>query len=136
MGERGPSIRRARGVPPSPLCYAPRPAYGRTGINRASGPSKVAYYMHICYMDIMSYRTTLILDDETRKAARQLAALYDCSVSEAIRRAVTRHRDSVLGVPAKSRKQRQKALSRLIELFDGHDADEEVRRLKAEDAGF
>lgn len=84
----------------------------------------------------MPHRTSLILDDETRKAARQLAAAYQCSVSEAIRRAVTRHRDTVLGVPAASRRQRKKALSRLIELFDGHDVEEELRRLKSEDAGF
>ena len=40
-----------------------------------------------------SYRTTLILDDESRRAARELALRYDCSLSEAIRRAVVLHRD-------------------------------------------
>lgn len=84
----------------------------------------------------MSHRTSLILDDETRTAARQLAMRYDCSTSEAIRRAVVRHRDAVLGVPASSVKQRQQVLARLFDLFEGHDAAAEVQRLKAEDVGF
>jgi hypothetical protein len=84
----------------------------------------------------MAHRTTLMLDDETRKAARELALRYDCSMSEAIRRAVLRHRDSVLGVPEEEREVRTAALYRLFELFEGHDPEAEVRRLKAEDAGF
>ncbi len=81
-------------------------------------------------------RTSLLLDDDTRRAARQLALRYGCSVSEAIRRAVVRHRDSMLGVPAKSRKRRMEKLGELFKLFEGHDAEEEIRRLKAEDEGF
>ena len=84
----------------------------------------------------MAHRTTILLDDEVRAAARELAAVYRCSTSEAIRRAVIRHRDAVYGVPASSRQQRRQALKRLFELFEGHDAAEEVRRLKAEDHGF
>jgi hypothetical protein len=84
----------------------------------------------------MSSRTTLILDDETKKAARELALRYGCSTSEAIRRAILRHRDSVFGVPAETRRERGKVLSRLVELFDGHDAEEEIRRLKSQDEGF
>lgn len=84
----------------------------------------------------MAQRTTLILDDESRKAARELALRYECSTSEAIRRAIVRQRDSLLGAPASQRKQRDKALKRLFELFDDNDPEEEVRRLKAEDAGF
>lgn len=78
----------------------------------------------------------MILDDETRKAARELALRYDCSMSEAIRRAVLRHRDSVVGVPEEERAKRTAALHRLFELFEGHDAEAEIRRLKSEDAGF
>jgi hypothetical protein len=81
-------------------------------------------------------RTTLYLDDEARCAARQLAARYECTLSEAIRRAVVRHRDAVLGVPPERRKERTRALDRLIDLFEGHDAEGEVRRLKTEDEGF
>ncbi len=81
-------------------------------------------------------RTSLLLDDDTRRAARQLALRYGCSVSEAIRRAVVRHRDAMLGVPAHSRKQRMKKLGELFELFEGHDAEEEIRQLKTQDEGF
>ena len=84
----------------------------------------------------MAQRTTLILDPETKYAARQLALRYGCSTSEAIRRSVLRHRDSVFGVPAESRNERRKVLDRLFELFEGNDAGEEVDRLKTEDAGF
>ncbi len=84
----------------------------------------------------MAHRTTLLLDDETRQAARQLALRYDCSTSEAIRRAVVRHRDAAFGVPAERRRERRRALERLFELFEGHDAEEEIRRLKSEDEGF
>ncbi len=84
----------------------------------------------------MSQGTTLILDPETRHAARQLALRNGCSTSEAIRRAVLRHRDSVFGVPAESHNKRRKVLDRLFELFDGNDTEEEIGRLKAEDARF
>ena len=84
----------------------------------------------------MPHRTTLLLDDETRTAARELALRYDCSTSEAIRRAVLRHREAVLGIPPARRAERVRVLERLFELFEGHDADEEIRRLKEEDEGF
>ena len=84
----------------------------------------------------MAHRTTLLLDDATRQAARQLALRYGCSTSEAIRRAVQRHRDAVFGVPAQSRRQRRKVLDRLFDLFEGHDAEDEIRRLKQQDEGF
>lgn len=84
----------------------------------------------------MSSRTTLYLDEETRRAARQLASRYDCTLSEAIRRSVVRHRDAVVGVPPERRKDRKRALERLFELFEGHDAEEKIRRLKAQDEGF
>jgi hypothetical protein len=84
----------------------------------------------------MVRRTTLILDEETRLAARQLAASYDCSVSEAIRRAVVQQRDAARGLPLGKRKERVRAIERLFVLFEGHDPDEEIRRLKIEDDGF
>jgi hypothetical protein len=91
--------------------------------------------MHWAYMDHM-HRTTLVLDDSTRQAARQLASHYGCGVSEAIRRAVIAQRDVVTGVSPEFRQRRRKVLKRLIDLFDGSDPEAEVRRLKAEDAGF
>lgn len=77
-----------------------------------------------------------MMDKESRQAARELALRYGCSTSEAIRRAVLRHRDALFGIPAQSRTERRKVLDRLVELFEGHNAEEEVRRLKAEDESF
>jgi hypothetical protein len=84
----------------------------------------------------MASRTTLILDDEARAAAVQLARRYGCSLSEAMRRALVRQRDAEVGVPRERRHERARALRRLFGLFEGNDAAAEVRRLKAEDAGF
>ena len=81
-------------------------------------------------------RTTLILDEESGVAARQLAEHYGCPVSDAIRRSLIAQRDSVAGVPKSVRQQRVKTLKRLFEIFEGHDAAEEVQRLKREDQGF
>ena len=92
--------------------------------------------MDIYNIYYMYKRTTILLDEGTREAARQLAMRYGCSASEAIRRAVVRHRNTVFGVPAESRRERARSLRRLFDLFEGHDAEEEVRRLKAEDEGF
>ncbi len=84
----------------------------------------------------MAKRTTLILDEQVRRAARDLARHLDCSTSEAIRRAVLRQRDVVLGVGSAVRSRRRRALKLLIELFEGTDPEAEVRRLKLEDTGF
>ena len=84
----------------------------------------------------MASRTTLVLDDKAREAARQLAHRYGCSLSEATRRALIRQRDVELGVPRERRRERVQTLGRLFDLFADNDADAEVRRLKAEDEGF
>jgi hypothetical protein len=84
----------------------------------------------------MSHRTSIILDDETRKAAKDLAQKLDCSTSEAIRRAILRYRDLTVGIPMKVRRERGRALERLAELFEGHSSSEEIARLKEEDEGF
>lgn len=84
----------------------------------------------------MAHRTTILFDDETREAARELALRYNCSTSEAVRRAVKRHRDVVFGIPLQARKERKQVLKRLFDLFEDHDADEEIRRLKEQDEGF
>ena len=84
----------------------------------------------------MLTRTTIMLDDPARTAARQLAARYDCSVSEAIRRALIRQRDAEVGLPRAKRQERAHTLERLFVLFAGHDAEDEVRRLKEQDEGF
>jgi hypothetical protein len=82
------------------------------------------------------HRTTLLLDAETREAARELARRYDCSVSEAIRRSVVRQRNAELGPHSARRLTRRRALQRAFRLFQGNDAAAEIRRLKAQDAGF
>lgn len=84
----------------------------------------------------MAHRTTLLLDDETRAAARDLAREYGVSVSEAIRRSVIRQREVVVGLPARRRAERARALQRAFALFEGNDPAAEIRRLKAQDAGF
>ena len=83
-----------------------------------------------------SARTTLVLDDKAREAARQLARRYGCSLSEAMRRALVRQRDAELGVPQERRHERAQALRRLFALFEGNDPRSEIRRLKTEDQGF
>lgn len=84
----------------------------------------------------MASRTTLVLDDKAREAARQLARRHGCSLSEATRRALIRQRDLEIGVPAERRRERTRTLRRLFDLFADNDARAEVRRLKAEDEGF
>ena len=84
----------------------------------------------------MALRTTLLLDEDVRSAARELAHRYGCSTSEAIRRAVLRHRDTVLGIPPARRAERIRLLEHLFDLFQDHDPADEVRRLKEEDDGF
>lgn len=84
----------------------------------------------------MAHRTTLLFDKESRKAAKELARRYDCSTSEAVRRAVVRHRDAVFGIPVEARNHRVETLEHLFDLFEGHDAESEIRRLKSEDEGF
>lgn len=84
----------------------------------------------------MSSRTSIILDEESRRAARELAAREGCSASEAIRRALVRQRNAVFGMTTSGRKQRREVLKRLFGLFEGSDPADEVRRLKQEDDGF
>ncbi len=82
----------------------------------------------------MATRTTIVLDEDSRAALDQLTRHYGCSMSEAIRRAVLQQRDRAVGVPDARRRERVRALHKLFELSEGHDAAAEVARLKAEDA--
>ena len=83
----------------------------------------------------MAHRTTLLLDDETRTAARELAARMQVSVSEAIRRAILESHGRARGVSAEDRQKRLTALKELAKSFQGYDPREELRAL-AEDDGF
>ncbi len=84
----------------------------------------------------MRHQTNLLLDDDAHAAMQRLAVRYRCSPSEAVRRSLLGHRDAVLGVPPERCAERVRLLHRLFELFEGHDAAEEVRRLKEQDEGF
>ena len=79
------------------------------------------------------HRTTILLDDEARSAARTLARRYDCSTSEAIRRAIVNEERRSSGVTSEARQRRLEAFRRLCEAFEGHDADAEIAELKAQD---
>lgn len=92
--------------------------------------------MHRVYAYHMASRTTVLLDEAAREAARDLARRYGCSVSEALRRALVCQRDAELGEPRGRRLERVRTLRRLFDLFEGNDPAAEVRRLKAEDEGF
>jgi predicted CopG family antitoxin len=81
----------------------------------------------------MSHRTTIVLDDASYEALRELRRADGCSASEAVRRAVLQRRERELGVPLEKRRRRKAALLRLIALMDGQDADAEIARIKAED---
>lgn len=87
----------------------------------------------ICYAYGMAQRTALALSPEARKAATQLAQRHDCSLMEAVSRAVQRQRDAEIGPTSGKRRARRQTLARLYELFEGHDAAAEVARLKLED---
>ena len=77
-----------------------------------------------------------MLDEDTRRAARELAAAWDCGTSEAIRRAIRKQHAAVCAVGPDEQAARSQTLNRLFSLFDGDDADAEVERLKLEDECF
>lgn len=81
-------------------------------------------------------RTTIVLDESAQEAAAQLSSRLHLSVSEVIRRALLEYRDKMVGVTPEFRDQRVQALHQLFDLFEGHDAEGELRRLKREDSGY
>lgn len=50
--------------------------------------------------------------------------------------ASARHREAVLGQPKAGCPERVRHLNHLFDLFEGNDAEEEVRQLKEQDEGF
>jgi hypothetical protein len=83
-----------------------------------------------------SHRTTILLDEESRRAAKQLAAALDVTPSEAVRRAIVTYRDLIVGASPDARRRRTKAFDRAVALFEGNDAAAEVRALKEQDRHF
>jgi len=79
-------------------------------------------------------RTTILLDPDTRRAAKQLAAKLDVSPSEAMRRATIRYRDELIGAPSKAERVRRRldALARAPEVFKNMDPAAEMRRIRRE----
>lgn len=85
----------------------------------------------------MYKRTTILLDEASRQAARDLAHQFGCSTSEAIRRVLveySKEHPPVRYATPERRQERVKALHRLIEMFAGHDAQAEIDELKRVDA--
>lgn len=85
----------------------------------------------------MYKRTTILLDEESQRAARDLAHQFGCSTSEAIRRVLVeyaQHHPPVRFATPEQRKQRVHALHHLFEMFEGHDAQAEIDELKRADA--
>ncbi len=81
-------------------------------------------------------RTTILLDDPSRGAARKLASRFGVSPSEVIRRALVHYQEHVLGPSAEARRKRLAAFDQLCALFEGCDPKAEIARLKQEDAGW
>ena len=81
-------------------------------------------------------RTTILLDVEAEAAARELATKYGSNTSEAIRRSIVNSREAEFGLSESQRLRRTEILNHLFDLFEGHDAADEVRRLKDDDEGF
>jgi hypothetical protein len=84
----------------------------------------------------MARRTMILLSDDARRAAGDIATALEVTPAEAVRRAVLAYRDQVLGVPREARKRRLDAFKRAAELFADNDAAAEVRALKAPDPFF
>jgi len=84
----------------------------------------------------MPTRTTLLLDGDSRRAAKRLAAKLDVSPSEVVRRALVHYGEHVLGVGSERRRKRRDALKRLAVLFQGNDPEAEIAARKAEDEHF
>lgn len=84
-----------------------------------------------------STRTTVVLDQPSRLAAKTLARTLGITPSEAIRRALIAYRDQVLGgVSPAEIKRRRAAFTELTELMDGNDPEAEIARLEREKEFF
>ena len=81
----------------------------------------------------MSRRTSIVLDDASSQALRDLARHLGCSASEVVRRALMSYRERVVGVPVEKRRRRRAALEALIASMDGHDWRAELAALKEQD---
>lgn len=108
-----------------------------TGGGIKLGPSTLHIYACYAYASFMpSVRTTIVLDERSRLAAKTLARKLGVTPAEATRRALLYYRDQVCGVSAVEIARRKQEFAKLMELMDGNDAEAEIRRLKQQDAYF
>jgi hypothetical protein len=78
----------------------------------------------------MADRTTIILGPSERAAAKKLAAAWDVTPSEAIRKALMRvAREELVEQRARKRRQRSAILEQLIAISKGRRVTSELRRL-------
>ena len=79
-------------------------------------------------------RTTILLDPDSRRAAKQLAAKLDVSPSEVIRRALVHYQGQVMGTPSAGELTRSKLalLERSLQVFKRTDPAAEARRIRRE----
>jgi hypothetical protein len=84
----------------------------------------------------MYERTTVLLDRESRRVAKELAARLDVSPSEIIRRALRAYRSIAGKVDPDQRRRRLRAARRLDALFRSVDAKGEIADRKREDASW
>jgi hypothetical protein len=84
----------------------------------------------------MAHRTTILLGEDARRAARNVATTLEITPAEAVWRAVVAYRDQILGVPHGGRQRRLAAFKRVTALFADNDPEAEIRALKAQDPFF
>ena len=98
--------------------------------------SAIVHIIFTRYTYDMPERTTIVLGPAERAAAKRLAAAWDVTPSEAIRRALLQVANEELSVHrARKRKQRRAILEQLIKASKGSRIDEEIRSInQARDA--
>jgi hypothetical protein len=80
-----------------------------------------------------SNRTTIVLGEKERRAAKRLAALWGVTPSEAIRRAVIKvDEETVPASRERARRARANALERARDVFASMDIERELARITEE----
>mgnify|MGYP001574389076 CR=1 FL=1 len=79
----------------------------------------------------MAGRTTIVLGERERRAAKKLAAHWGVTPSEAIRRALLKVEAQELeATRSRARRERVAAFQELVKLFDRYDPEEELARIR------
>ncbi len=88
----------------------------------------------------MSRTLTVQIDDDLYRRLAKAAGLEESSivsfVDSAIRERLRAQPAGDASGEARRWRKRRQTLERLFELFEGHDAEAEIRRLKEQDEGF